>query len=327
MRIGYLDGARLRRSLIAGCDYVQRQRAELNRINVFPVPDGDTGTNLALTASAIAEALRRNREDGVDRVAYLAADAAILGARGNCGMILSHYLLGFSQGIDTRSRLDTPAFGAAMRTAVDHVYRSLEHPVEGTIVTVMREVAEEAESAGTPDFADLLEQLLARASDALARTTEMLPALKAAGVVDAGAMGFVNLIEGVAGYMRGDPFVPLPTSAPYEAAVAAAVEYPAESERFRYCTEALVRGATLPDSSEVRNRLRERGDSLIVIRGTDVLKIHVHTDTPEEVFSYLRSLGKLVAHKAEDMAAQHRAIERAAAAHVRLARRPVSLVT
>jgi DegV family protein with EDD domain len=328
MRIEYLDGARLRRSLIAGCEYVQSQRAELNRINVFPVPDGDTGTNLALTASAIAEALRINREESVGLVARQAAEAAILGARGNCGMILSHFLLGFSEGIDSRSRLVIPEFRVAMRKGVDHVYRALEKPVEGTIVTVMREVAEEAEVTSTTDFAELIERLLERARDTLERTRDMLPALKAAGVVDAGAKGFVSLMEGVVGLMRGDPFIPLAAAPSYDLpAAAASVAYPAESERYRFCTEALVRGDALPEAATVRAALRDRGDSLIVIRGTDILKLHIHTDVPEEVFAYLRALGQLVTHKAEDMAAQHRAVERAAASHVRLARRPVSLVT
>ena len=139
MRIDYLDGPRLRRALVAGCDYVQRRRAELNRINVFPVPDGDTGTNLALTASAIAERLRPLRARSRVQVAREAADAAILGARGNCGMILSHFLLGFAQNLGERPRVCNPhEFARALDGAVEHVYRSLERPVEGTIITVMR---------------------------------------------------------------------------------------------------------------------------------------------------------------------------------------------
>src|SRR5687768_11941541 len=126
MKIRYLDGRRLRRSLVAGCDFVQQQRAELNRINVYPVPDGDTGSNLALTAAAISDRLRKNRESDISKVAQDAADAAILGARGNCGMILSHFLLGFSDQLRARSRLSAVEFGGALVGAVEHVYRSLE---------------------------------------------------------------------------------------------------------------------------------------------------------------------------------------------------------
>ncbi len=121
MKIRYLDGRRLRRSLIAGCDFVQQRRSELNRINVFPVPDGDTGTNLALTASAIADRLRQNHEAHLGAVAVEAADAAILGARGNCGMILSHFLLGFSEGVHDKRRLLASEFADALDGAVNHV--------------------------------------------------------------------------------------------------------------------------------------------------------------------------------------------------------------
>jgi uncharacterized protein len=328
MRIEYLDGPRLRRALVAGCEFVQHRRAELNRINVFPVPDGDTGTNLALTASAIADHLRQRREQRLDTVAGAAAEAAIMGARGNCGMILSHFLLGFADASRGHPRMDAPAFAAALTTSAEHVYRSLERPVEGTIITIMREVAEEATRARTQDFVDLLELLLVRARDACERTPDLLPALRQAGVVDAGALGFVHLLEGVGAYVHGDPFTQLertPVFGDVEPAVAR-VEYPAASEVYRFCTEALVRGESLADADVARGVLRERGDSLIVIRGAGVLKVHIHTDDPDGVFAYLRTLGSLVTHKAEDMAAQHAAVERAAAGHVQLARRPVSIV-
>jgi len=329
MRIEYLDGERLRRSLIAGCEYVQERRAELNRINVFPVPDGDTGTNLALTASAIADGMRGLRESSIAVVARRAADAAIRGARGNCGMILSHFLLGFSTAIGARQRLAAPGFAQALDLAVEHVYSSLEQPVEGTIVTVMREVAEEARDSKTVDFADLVELLLSRARAALERTPELLPVLKAAGVVDAGGKGFMHLMEGIVAYLHGDPFVAL-SNVPVFDAVApppARIEFPPASERYRFCTEALVGGEPLPPADAVRAVLREHGDSLIVIRGDGILKIHIHTDEPDAVFTYLRGVGRLITHKAEDMAVQHAAVERAAGGHMQLARRPVSIVT
>jgi uncharacterized protein len=328
MRIEYLDGMRLRRALVAGCDFVQQRRAELNRINVFPVPDGDTGTNLALTAAAIADRLRDLAEPRLCVTAQHAADAAILGARGNCGMILSHFLLGFADAVGDRGRVGAAEFADVLKRAAEHVYRSLERPVEGTIITVMREVAEEAAEAKTRDLSDLLELLLVRARDACRRTPDLLPVLRQAGVVDAGALGFVHLLEGVGAYVHGDPFTTLqqtPVFSDVPAAVSR-VEYPVESEVYRFCTEALVRGPSLPESDAVRAWLRDRGDSLIVIRGVDVLKVHVHTDDPESVFTYLRTLGTLVTHKAEDMAVQHATVERAAAGHVQLARRPVSIV-
>lgn len=328
MKITHLDGHGLRGALISASDYVQRNRAELNRINVFPVPDGDTGTNLALTVASIADRLRPTSHDSVAEVARTAAEAAIMGARGNCGMILSHFLLGFSDGIGGRARLSVGEFAEVLRGAVEHVYRALERPMEGTMLTVMRAIAEEAERLEASDYVVLFERLLVRAREALARTPELLPALGAAGVVDAGAKGFVHILEGFSAFISGDPLVALDEVPVYDAEplVAAQVEYPSASERFRFCTEALVRGPGMPDSDSIRAVLRERGDSLVVIRSEELLKVHIHTDEPEEVFAYLRSLGVLATHKAEDMQAQHAAVERAAAGHMQLARRPVAVL-
>jgi len=194
----------------------------------------------------------------------------------------------------------------------------------------MRETAEEAEGFRTRDFVELLDALLARARDSLARTPDLLPALKRAGVVDAGAKGYVHILEGIVEYINGDPFVALDAPTPFEAFEPAAARIAmgeTSEERYRFCTEALVRGASLPDQAAVSALLREQGDSLIVIRTGDILKVHVHTDEPEKVFGALRSMGRLVAHKAEDMTAQHQVLERSAAAHVNLARRAVTVLT
>ncbi|HYJ79037.1 MAG TPA: DegV family protein, partial [Longimicrobiaceae bacterium] len=320
----------LRGALLMANEYVQRHRADLNRINVFPVPDGDTGTNLALTVAAIADRLRPGAETSVGVVARQAAEAGIMGARGNCGMILSHFLLGFSDAVGDRVRLGVAEFGAALHSATEHVYRALEKPVEGTMITVMRAVADEADRLPDGDFVVLFERLLVRAREALANTPELLPVLKAAGVVDAGAKGFVHILEGISSFLAGDPLVALEEAPEWEAEpafAAATVEYPTESERFRFCTEALVRGGAIPDAEAVKAVLREQGDSLVVIRTADLLKVHIHTDGPEQVFAYLRTLGTLATHKAEDMQAQHATMERAATAgHMTLARRPVSIV-
>ena len=332
MRISYLDGPRLNRSLVAASEYAQRSRAELNRINVFPVPDGDTGTNLALTVRSISTRMQELDEASVAVVAREAASAAVMGARGNCGMILSHFLIGFSEGVGERETLNVQEFSAALKAGAVHVYNALERPVEGTILTIIRDVARHAEESRTEDFADFLEDLLVQAQASLARTPDLLPRLREAGVVDAGAKGFVNMLEGIVALIEGDPVVALPAAASFESepAAAASVAFTAEQERYRFCTEGLVRareGRELPVESEVRERLRTLGDSLIVIRSGDVLKVHVHTDEPETVFGYLRGAGQLVTHKAEDMRAQHDAVERAAERHVSLARRPLVIFT
>ena len=328
MQIGYIDGPRLRRALTAGCHWAQLQRGELNRINVFPVPDGDTGTNLYLTVQAITDHLAHSTERSVAVVAQEAAKAAVLGARGNCGMMLSHFLLGFARSIEGKTRIGASDFGGALEAGVQNLSEALEAPVEGTILTVMRDTARAVSGAQMEDIAPLAEHMLDRARDSLERTPELLPVLSAAGVVDAGAMGFVSLLEGVVMFLRGDP---LSTDSEEDftvaAPVVASIEYPERVERYRFCTEALVRGNDLPDQAEVRGSLRARGDSMIVIRSDDVLKVHIHTDEPEEVFSFLKGLGDLVTHKAEDMGAQYDAVERASGSHLALARRPVGVLT
>jgi DegV family protein with EDD domain len=327
MQIAYVDGPRFRRALVAACGYAQLQRGELNRINVFPVPDGDTGTNLALTVQAIADRLRTSRAREIAVVAHEAAQAAVLGARGNCGMMLSHFLLGFSCAVEGKERIDTDAFGWALDAGVKRLYESLDDPVEGTILTVMRDTADAAEESHDHDFAHLLDYILEMAKESLQRTPDLLPSLKKAGVVDAGAKGFVALLEGAVRFLNGDPLTAPEEAFDFAPPAVASVEYPERVERYRFCTEALVRGEGLPTQATVRKILLEYGDSLIVIRSEDILKVHVHTDEPQAVFGYLRSVGSLVTHKAEDMEAQHAAVGRAASAHVSLARRPVGILT
>jgi DegV family protein with EDD domain len=325
MKIRYLDGSRLRRAMIAACDHARRSKAELNRINVFPVPDGDTGTNLALTVSSVADHLRRNGDTDVADVARAAADAGVLGARGNCGMILSHWLIGLSDGLRERKRVQVEDIKRALRNAVDHLYASIETPVEGTMLTVMRETAEEAERCTSPDFVEFHRRIVARARDALERTPDLLPTLKAAGVVDAGAKGFVEWLEGIGALIDGDPIIAVEDPVDFgDAQPVAAAEVPTGESTYRFCTEALVRGDRLPDEPVVRSVLRDHGDSLIVIRSDTLLKVHVHTDDPDAVFDYLRGLGRLESHKAEDMEAQHDALQRSPTG---IARRPIALVT
>lgn len=325
-QIAYLDGRRLRRSLIAACDYAQLQRAELNRINVFPVPDGDTGTNLALTVRAIGDHLRRNSARSVSAVAREAADGAVLGARGNCGMMLSHFLLGFAESVTDRDRITTSEFGAALGAGVEKLYESLENPVEGTILSVMRDTATAARASDANDFVPLVTEVVAEARVSLARTPDQLAVLKKAGVVDAGAKGFVSMLEGVLMFVEGVSIAFEADDPASELSAVAMADYPENEEQYRFCTEALARGEGLPTQREARDVLREFGDSLIVIRSSDVLKVHIHTDEPERVFDWLRSVGELVTHKAEDMQVQHETIG-AAGGHIQLARRPVTVVT
>jgi DegV family protein with EDD domain len=327
IRIAYLDGVRLGRSLIAASSYVREYRGELDRMNVFPVPDGDTGTNLALTLDAVSHRLLGSRERSVSLVAAEAAEAAVLGARGNSGMLLSHFLLGLSEALSGSTRVDPATFVRALVAGAGAVESALERPVEGTILTVARDTAAAVRDDPGYDFVVLLDRMFDAARASLARTPDLLPVLSRAGVVDAGAQGFVHLLEGVRALVRGEQLAVHPQLDDPETSAAAQTAFPEVSERYRFCTEGLVRGDALPDRDDARDHLRAFGDSLLVVRSGDFLKVHIHTDDPDAVFAVLERFGTLEAHKAEDMRAQHEAVEFAARSHVSLARRSVAVVT
>jgi DegV family protein with EDD domain len=239
-------------------------------------------------------------------------------------MMLAHFLLGFADQLGERPTADAASLAAAFRQAADRLYASLDDPREGTILTVAREAAAAAERAAeeTADVGELIRRLLAEGEAALARTPQLMAALREAGVVDAGGKGFVRMLEGVVRYIEGDPILPLGDAAVSDtpsAVPAALVEVAAERD-FQYCTEVLVRGEQLPAANEVRAAMHQFGGSLVVAVAGDILKIHVHTDTPEAVFSYASRWGRVDSTKADDMRAQHRRLAHAD-------RRPVVVVT
>src|SRR5215213_1151678 len=209
--IAYVDGPRLARSMFAAADWVAAGRDEINRINVFPVPDGDTGTNFSLTLRAVADALRALGDASLPETARTMARAGVLGARGNSGMMLAHFLMGFADELGDRPTGSTRDVAAALRRGADRLYESLDDPREGTILTVARDAAVAAErvAADTKDVGEFMRRLLKEAEIALARTPELMAVLKEAGVVDAGGKGFVRMIEGVVRYTEGDPILAL----------------------------------------------------------------------------------------------------------------------
>lgn len=284
-------------------------RDELNRINVFPVPDGDTGTNFALTWRSISEALSRLGDAPLPEVSRTAAQAAVMGSRGNSGMMLSHFLVGFDEGIGARFRLRAHELAQAIRRGFERLHSSLEHPVEGTILTVCREAATGAEVAAAQhgDVVEVIRRALRHAEEALARTPELLADLKKAGVVDAGGKGFVRMIEGVMRLIEGRATQEAEEDRAALASLAPAAVFEVAEERdFRYCAEVLVRGARLPSSSDVRGLLHELGGSLQVLRTGDLLRVHIHVNEPEPLFSLAEEWGEVLARKAEDMREQHR---------------------
>ncbi len=302
-RVAYLDGRRLARALVAGAHAVAGGRAELDRINVFPVADNDTGSNLAATLARVSAAVAGARERDVARVARLAADEALMGSRGNSGAILAQLLEGFAAGAAGASRLSTQGFGAAAATGAASARGAMAQPREGTILSVVTAFAEEAarRARETPDFSVLLPLAIAEAKRALLRTKDQLEVLRRAGVVDAGAQGFVYLLEGAFGaFGRGaEPFAPPP-----EDRVEARIRESRESILFRYCTEALVTGARL-ERDALRRALAPLGDSIAVVGGASRLRVHIHVNRPEDAFAVVRRFGDVVETKVEDMRAQH----------------------
>jgi DAK2 domain fusion protein YloV len=318
-----VDGPRLAGALIAAANWVAAGREEINRINVFPVPDGDTGTNFSLTLRSVADALRALGDASLPDTARTLAQAAVLGARGNSGMMLAQFLLGFTDALGPNRIANARDLASAVRSGADRLYQSLDDPREGTILTVAREAAAAAEAVaqGNGDIAEYLRRLLESGETALARTPDLMPMLKEAGVVDAGGKGFVRMVEGVVRYVRGDPLVAeMPEdSEPAAVAPASLVDVAADRD-YQFCTEVLVRGTSLPPTNEVRAAINGFGGSTVVAIAGDILKIHVHTDTPEAVFTYATRWGRVDTKRAQDMRLQHRQLSHGA-------RRPVAIVT
>ncbi|HLZ46509.1 MAG TPA: DegV family protein [Gemmatimonadales bacterium] len=296
---------------MAAADWVAAGRDELNRINVFPVPDGDTGTNMCLTLRAVAGALRALGDGAaLPYVAETMAQASVRGARGNSGMMLSQFLLGFREGVGQRLRITARELAGAIGIGFERLRASLDEPVEGTILTVAREAADEAGRAGgESDLRVFMSRIVKRAESALARTPELLASLKAAGVVDAGAKGFVRLLEGVKRLIEEGQIAEGAVDRESASQNAAALTEVEADRDYRYCTELMVRAPSLPDSSAVRSALRTHGGSIVVLATGDLLKAHVHTDDPDAVFRLASGWGTLESTKADDMRAQHQALQ------------------
>ena len=259
------DLERARELAHAALASLERSRRRIDDLNVYPVPDGDTGTNMTLTARAVVEQLDRTATD--ERAALMSeiGRAALLGARGNSGVILSQIVRGVCEALAQDDNVAT-----ALRSASDAAYRAVREPVEGTMLSVIRELAEEAEAGGA-DFAALVR----RGEEAVSRTQQTLDVLRSAGVVDAGGAGLLELVRGVAAVVVGEPLPEMPV----ERAELGVEAIHQELSRYRYCTTFLIEGDDL-DPDEIGRRLETFGDSLLVVGGKDALKVHVHTDEP-----------------------------------------------
>jgi len=263
---------------------LEANRARIDDLNVYPVPDGDTGTNLTMTMRAVADAVDQTSAASRQSLARDVARGALMGARGNSGVIFSQIVRGAADvlGETDEPAIDADAAARALRGATDAAYRAVRRPVEGTMLSVIRELAEEAEDRAPdrPSLEELLFDLVRRGEDALARTPEQLQVLKDAGVVDAGGAGLVELVRGVAAAVSGEP-IPEPQPAEEHLGVDAIHQ---ELSRYKYCTVVLIEGREL-DRDALEAELEELGDSLLVVGDENAIKVHVHTDDPGAVLS------------------------------------------
>jgi len=303
--IGYLDGNRLSRAVIAGAHFVAERAEALNKINVFPVADGDTGTNVASTLQKVAAGISRIRQRHVREMSKALADQAIGGARGNSGAILAQFFCGFSEGLPDSPRVTTRAFGAAVVKAAESAYSAIARPVEGTILTVIRDWARHVadRAAEVADFGVLLPESLKAARTSLQNTPKQMKVLQKAGVVDAGAQGFVYLLEGIVKYLREAARFSPPPVEPEEVRAAIFDKTP-ESILFRYCTEALLEGDAI-DRDALRREVALLGDSIVLAGGASRVRLHVHTNEPEKLFAVAARFADVAQTKIEDMRAQH----------------------
>lgn len=312
-KITYLDATRLYRALVAGIHQVISRQEYLNNINVYPVPDRDTGTNMAMTLNAILEGTYASKKGGINELLAGVADSALNGARGNSGAILAQFFQGLSDGAQhIGGKMTTEQFVIAINRGVDYAYNALSQPKEGTILTIIKEFSNalnEFIKNNGGDFLLLIQAGIRRAKLALAQTTVQLKELKKANVVDAGAQGFVELLEGIYNFIENGSLRNFQILVPDQSVrfITETLDDVAIDEKHRFCTECLILGDNL-DQMTVRNRLDQMGSSLVVAGSKQKIKVHIHANDPAEIFDICREYGTLQGEKADDMIHQQRSI-------------------
>ena len=312
IRNGRLTGKAYYYAFLAGAKRILENQKELDRINVFPVPDADTGSNLASTVRAIAERVRPHRSYTVTSAAIAAA--ALEGARGNSGVIFAQFLHGIGAESCGSHEISVAHFGRSVRAAVRAMYEAIAEPKEGTMITVIRKWAESVASPKeeSESFLKVLTRAQARAVEALQETRYRLEAMRRAKVVDAGSKGMVLFLEGMIDFLAKPSHKKLLSIRSEADGTGPAAEVPSEPGRHRYCTEALIRplpgreGSGL-DRDALKREISGFGDSLVIAGSKDALRFHIHTDTPAELFYKIRNAGAIVSQKADDMLRQYEA--------------------
>ncbi|MDE0527935.1 MAG: DAK2 domain-containing protein [Truepera sp.] len=283
-------------AFIYATDWLRVYVEEVNALNVYPVPDGDTGTNMHLTMQSVRRQFGDENPKNMREFAQALAYGSLLGARGNSGVILSQVLKGFADEVKRYESIGPAELAAALSTATTSAYAAVVEPVEGTILTVVRKAADGAKGEHGSSQ-EVLEAALEAGRTALAKTPEQLPLLKQAGVVDAGGLGFLRVLEGVLAYYRGWD-LPLPP------VVTERAQKQFEEEEFGFCTEFLLAEVTAP-TRDIQEVVKPFGDSLLVVGAEGFVKGHIHTEEPERLLATVARFGRMIRTKVEDMSSQH----------------------
>ena len=303
-----INGADFRRLMISAAASLEINKQALNELNVFPVPDGDTGTNMSMTINAAAADLRKAEDPALDQAAKVAASAMLRGARGNSGVILSLLFRGISKKLKGAENCDGVLWAAALQEGVDAAYKAVMKPAEGTILTVARLAAAKAADAAQENnhIEFVQEAAIAEAKVALANTVNQNPVLKKAGVVDAGGKGWLVALEAMLSSLQGnDVIVPEGNDAADVKEAADFSDFDTEDITFTYCTEFIIDRENDKDPEEFRAFLSELGDSLVLVDDDEIIKVHVHTNDPGKALSEAIKYGSFVTVKIENMRLQH----------------------
>lgn len=298
------DGQELKRLVAAGTAWLEKNAARANALNVFPVPDGDTGTNMLLTMQAAMTEVASSPSHHAGEIARGISQGALMGARGNSGVILSQIWRGFARGLEDKAAFTAEDFAHALRDGCNTAYKAVTNAVEGTILTVIREAADEAEATArkTDDLLVMLERVVEAADEAVKKTPSLLKILREAGVVDAGGLGLQLILEGALRYMRGEP---LDLAMPTEPARTLEIPRAGAGEmEYGYCTEFVLQGQEL-DFEQIRQDLLRMGDSALVVGDEYLIRVHIHTFQPGQVLDYATQRGTLHKIKIDNMQEQH----------------------
>lgn len=304
-----LSGKILRDAIISGANNIINNKESVDELNVFPVPDGDTGTNMSMTIrNAVAELNMLSDSVTVETVAQTAASAMLRGARGNSGVILSLLFRGLSKGLAGKHEATVEDYCNALKLGAEAAYKSVMKPAEGTILTVARVAAEKANDAQCKDFPELFDVLTTAAKETLDQTPEMLPVLKKAGVVDAGGMGYYTILKGMASVICGGVMIGAKEETATEKAVVTNAAGTFETDiEFTYCTEFIVvKSDVNKDATKLRAFLESIGDCVVVVDDDSIIKVHVHTEHPGKALEEGILYGSLINLKIENMKEQHK---------------------